>query len=122
MGPLGHHLGGQWPRIAGCMYSVPFTKIYLQPEMTKFSKKHKTANFKLFIDDTFSMPEVLNLDEVLLHLIPAVVDFAKAVARLRLKLSSKAVIVATNAKLALLLPKEFATYGIFLMLQSLLET
>ncbi len=98
--------------IAGCKYSVPFTKVYLQPEMTKLSRKHKSANFKLFVDDTSNHARGTSFDEVLQHLVPAVVDFANTATKLKLKLPPKAVIVAPNTKLPLVLKKELASYGV----------
>ena len=51
-------------------------------------------------------------EEVLDKLVPAVVMFAESVARLKLKLSPKAVVTASTHKLALILQKELETYGL----------
>ena len=49
---------------------------------------------------------------MLQKLVPAIVDFAKSVKKLKRSLSPKAAVTATHAKLAQALKNELASYGI----------
>jgi hypothetical protein len=99
--------------LAGCKYSVAMTRVYLKRGMTKVVEKHKDANTELFVDDTSMHTPGDDNEEVRQILIPAMLTFKEIVSKLKLTLSPKAGLVASNDKLATSLIKELASYGLF---------
>ncbi len=98
--------------LAGCKFSKAKTQVYLQRRMVKLNAKHKSANFKLYVDDTSKIAFDMDMDRVIGTLVNASVDFGHMVRKLKLSLSPKAVLTASSFKLAKLLKKELATYGL----------
>jgi len=96
--------------LAGCKFSVALTRVYLMRDMMLLDKNHKEANTKLFVDDTSMQATGDSIDSVCDILVPAVVDFARKVKKLRLSLSPKAVISANSKKLSNILHQELSNY------------
>ncbi len=80
--------------------------------MVKLSNIHAQANPRIHVDDTALQATGESHDDVLSKLVPAVVCFAQGAKQLKLSLSPKAVIAASNLKLANFLHKELKDYGI----------
>ena len=85
--------------LAGCKFSVAMTRVYLQRNMKRLCDLHPEANTELFVDDTTMHASGDTNEDVLQVLVPAMTFFQSCVKELKLKLSPKASIVASNYKL-----------------------
>jgi len=99
--------------LAGCKFSMAFTKTYLKKGLTKMVNKHPQANTELFVDDTCMHCQGANSEEVRQILVPAMLTFKDIVKQLKLKLSPKAVLVASDDALASSLVKELASHKLY---------
>ena len=68
--------------------------------MTQIDSMYPEADTKLFVDDTSMYGTAPAIVETLEKIVPAAVSFLRAVAKLKLLLSSNAFLVATAAKFA----------------------
>ena len=91
--------------LQGCKYSVAFTRAYIQRRMKRLHARFSDANTRVYIDDTSMFATDPELPQVLDKLVPAVTTFARDTKIAKLALSPKAVLTASNLKLALLLKK-----------------
>ena len=99
--------------LAGCKFSVAFTRVYLQKAMKHICSKHKDANPEVFVDDTSMHNTGQSMNDVLEALVPCMNTFKKEVNKLNLRLSVKASIVTNNPKLTKLLISELKSNKLF---------
>jgi hypothetical protein len=83
--------------LAGCKYSVAFTRVYLKRAFCEIVRKHQHANTEVFVDDT-SMHNAGDESDIYDILIPAMISFKDKVDALKLTLSPKATITASKLK------------------------
>jgi len=98
--------------LAGCKYSVPFTRVYALREYTQLAKQHKHANPELFVDDTSMHAKGGTTFEVEDTLLSAMAAFKQIVHNLKLRLSSKAAIVTSCRRLGKSLNAKLAKLGL----------
>ena len=98
---------------AGCKASVALARGYLKPIIKPLVRRFNQTNINAHVDDTSMQSTGKDYDEVLEKIIPAVARFAESVVKLlKLMLSPKAVVTASEYKLALILQKELQSYGL----------
>ena len=93
--------------IAGCMHSVAFTRTLLLEDMMQLVKDNEEVDTSCFVDDTSMIDSFPGVGVVYNRVAKCIVQFAKIVKKLKLKLSEKAVIVSSSMKLALKFKEEF---------------
>ena len=98
--------------LAGCKYSVPYTRVYAIREYKQLAKQHKNANPELFVDDTSLHAKGDTTFEVEEVLLSAMTTFKKIVQHLKLRLSSKAAIVTSCKRLGTRLNAKLAKLGL----------
>ena len=98
--------------LAGCKFSVPFTRIYGLKQFITLSKNNPKANTELFVDDTSMHAAAETKLEVQSILLKAMRDFKTLVQKLKLRLSPKAAIVASSNILACKLNNKLTAYGL----------
>jgi hypothetical protein len=98
--------------LAGCRFSVPFTRNYLYRSLTQVVDMYPEANLSLFVDGTAMQAYGYTCNEVCHALVPAEVSFARKVRKLRLSLSPKAALSSSSPALQKLLARELSSYGL----------
>lgn len=96
--------------LAGCKFSVALTRAYLLEEVSKLDAVH-SASISTYVDDTPFL-SIGSYSKVYNSIADLAVAFCKAVQRLKLQLSPKALLVANTPKLALARQKELKEYGL----------
>ena len=84
--------------LQGCILSVLFTRLYLLRDLHALTTKHKDADVVVFVDDTSCDTVQDSLEESINIVIPFEEDFAEAMKRKKLKLSSKGAVVSNTVK------------------------
>ena len=99
--------------IAGCKFSKALTQAYMMRGMKRICDKHSEANPELFVDDSSMHAAADSWEGILNNLVPAMLTFKDVVAILKLKLSPKAAITASDVKLLKFIIQELKTYDLF---------
>ena len=98
--------------LAGCKYSVPFTRVYALRSYKQLTRQHKHANTELFVDDTSmhaSAPTSFEVEDILVSAMKA---FKIIVHKLKLRLSPKAALVTNNNLLSRRLNAKLSAHGL----------
>lgn len=98
--------------LAGCKFSVAFTKSLTQRLLTQIHEEQPKANLGVHVDDTSMMSFGIHNDDVVDPLINSMDIFQKMVRKLDLKLSPKAAVTASNPTIVNLLSSELGKMGL----------
>ena len=98
--------------LPGCGGGIDLTRAYLMRFMVQLTEKHPYAPPKLHVDDESNTAVHKSWGSLHNIIAPCVLDYARGVKRLHLRLSPKGAIVSSNFKLTIALQREFKKHGI----------
>ena len=98
--------------LAGCKQSVPITRALLGREFESLVEEYPEAPPRPYVDDTSMFGKDKRASKVIDKVSPCIISFAKRCKRLRLPLSPKGTICASNLKIAKFMQQEFRKHGI----------